>query len=130
MVATPRATDRDETPPGSRSRTWRWTAVSGVALLALVTVHMVANHFVVKQVGGLRTYRQVLEYIGNPVIFAIESVFLIVVTVHSMLGLRSVLLDFGLSATTKRLLDRGLLALGLVTVGYGFVLIGVLASRA
>jgi succinate dehydrogenase hydrophobic anchor subunit len=91
---------------------------------------MVANHFVVKQVGGLRTYRQVLEYIGNPVIFAIESVFLIVVTVHSMLGLRSVLLDFGLSATTKRLLDRGLLVLGLVTVAYGLVLIGVLASRA
>jgi succinate dehydrogenase hydrophobic anchor subunit len=130
MVAAPRATDRDEAPGGSRSRTWRWTAVSGVALLALVTVHMVANHFVVKQVGGLRTYRQVLEYIGNPVIFAIESVFLIVVTVHSMLGLRSVLLDFGLSATTKRLLDRGLLALGLATVAYGFVLIGVLASRA
>ena len=56
--------------------------------------------------------------------------FLIVVTVHSMLGLRSVLLDFGLSGTTKRLLDRGLLALGLLTVAYGFVLIGVLASRA
>jgi len=130
MVATPRATGRDEAPTGSRSRTWRWTAVSGVALLALVTVHMVANHFVVEQVGGLRTYRQVLEYIGNPVIFPIESVFLIVVTVHSMLGLRSVLLDFGLSATTKRLLDRGLVGLGVITVAYGFVLIGVLASRA
>ena len=58
---------------GSRSRSWQWTAWSGVALLALVTIHMVAHHFVVQRVGGLRTYRQVLEYIGNPWIFIIEN---------------------------------------------------------
>ena len=51
---------------GSRSRSWRWTAGSGVALLALVTLHMVAHHFVVHEVGGLRTYDQVMAYIGNP----------------------------------------------------------------
>ena len=115
---------------GSRSRSWRWTAWSGVALLVLVTVHMVAHHFVVEQVGGLRTYHQVLEYIGNPWIFTIESIFLVVVTVHAMLGLRSVLLDLGLSASMKRWLERGLVVLGVLTVAYGFVLIGVLASRA
>ena len=96
----------------------------------LVTIHMVAHHFVVEEIGGLRTYQQVLEYIGNPVIFVIESAFLVVVTIHAMLGLRSVLFDFGLSERTKRLADRGLVVLGVVTVAYGFVLIGVLASRA
>jgi len=126
----PRAAGREEAAAGSRSTTWRWTALSGVALLVLVTVHMLANHLVVEQVGGLRTYRQVLEYIGNPVIFVIESLFLIVVTAHAMLGLRSVLLDFGLSPATKHVLDRGLVALGVITVAYGVVLIGVLASRA
>lgn len=115
---------------GSRSRSWQWTAWSGVALLLLVTVHMVANHFVLKQVGGLRTYHQVLEYIGNPWIFTIESIFLVVVTIHAMLGLRSVLFDLGLSSTTKRLLNKGLVALGALTVAYGFALVGVLASRA
>jgi len=115
---------------GSRSRSWQWTAWSGVALLVLVTVHMVAHHFVVKQVGGLRTYRQVLEYIGNPWIFTIESIFLVVVTIHAMLGLRSVLFDLGLSNSAKRRLNRGLVVLGALTVAYGFVLIGVLASRA
>jgi succinate dehydrogenase hydrophobic anchor subunit len=118
------------TQPRSRSRTWSWTAGSGVALLVLVTIHMVAHHFVVEEIGGLRTYQQVLEYIGNPVIFVIESAFLVVVTIHSMMGLRSVLFDFGLSDRTKRLVDRGLLALGILTVAYGFVLIGVLATRA
>jgi succinate dehydrogenase hydrophobic anchor subunit len=118
------------TPERSRSRTWAWTAGSGVALLLLVTIHMVAHHFVVEEVGGLRTYAQVLEYIGSPVIVVIEIAFLVVVTIHSMLGLRSVLFDFGLSERAKRLTDRGLVLLGVVTVAYGVVLIGVLASRA
>jgi succinate dehydrogenase hydrophobic anchor subunit len=113
-----------------RSRSWRWTALTGVALLVLVTIHMVAHHFVVEEIGGLRTYRHVLDYIATPVIFVIEGAFLVVVTAHAMLGLRSVLLDLGVSERRRRLIDRGLIALGIVTVVYGFVLIGVLASRA
>jgi succinate dehydrogenase hydrophobic anchor subunit len=117
-------------PAAARSRSWRWTAITGVALLVLVTIHMVAHHFVVDEIGGLRTYEHVLEYIATPIIFVIEGVFLVVVTVHTMLGLRSVLRDFGLSGRWGRLLDRGLIALGVVTVAYGIVLIGILASRA
>jgi succinate dehydrogenase hydrophobic anchor subunit len=119
-----------DTSSGSRSRSWRWTAGSGVALLALVTIHMVAHHFVVHEVGGLRTYDQVLAYIANPWIFTIEGIFLVVVTVHAMLGLRSVLFDFGLSEGAKRWWNRALVVLGVLTVAYGFVLIGVLASRS
>jgi succinate dehydrogenase hydrophobic anchor subunit len=116
--------------PSTRSRGWRWTAFTGVALLVLVTIHMVAHHFVVESIGGLRTYADVLDYIRTPVIFVIEGVFLVVVTVHAMLGLRSVLLDFGLTERRRRLMGRSLVALGVVTVVYGFLLLGVLASRA
>jgi succinate dehydrogenase hydrophobic anchor subunit len=115
---------------GSRTRTWIWTSLTGVALLVLVTVHMVANHFVVEEVGGLRTYQQVLDYIANPLIFVLEIVFLVVVTWHSMLGLRSVLFDFGLSERSRRLANRGLAVLGVLTVAYGITLISILASRA
>ncbi|MEX2203069.1 MAG: hypothetical protein WD965_03165 [Actinomycetota bacterium] len=119
-------------PRASRSQTvvWRATAFTGIALLVLVTVHMVAHHFVVESVGGLRTYDQVLDYIANPVIFAIESVFLVVVTVHAMLGLRSVLFDVATGERARAWISRGLAALGAVTVAYGLVLIGVLAARA
>jgi succinate dehydrogenase hydrophobic anchor subunit len=113
-----------------RSRSWRWTSLTGVALLVLVTVHMVAQHFVLEQIGGLRTYQQVLEYISNPVIFVTESIFLVVVTWHAMLGLRSVIFDFGLSPTAKKRVNWGLLILGIATIAYSFVLIGTLASRA
>src|SRR6266704_3346674 len=67
---------------------WRITTLTGLGLLVLLAIHMVANHFVVRSVGGLRDYRQVLAYIANPVIFTIESLFLLFVTVHAMFGLR------------------------------------------
>jgi succinate dehydrogenase hydrophobic anchor subunit len=111
-------------------RVWRALAGTGVALLVLVTVHMVANHFVVESIGGLRTYRQVLEYIGNPVIFTVECFFLLVVTAHALLGLRGVLFDMGFGARARRRIDAGLWVLGVATAGYGFFLVGTLASRA
>jgi succinate dehydrogenase hydrophobic anchor subunit len=122
----PAAADR---PSARGSRSWRFTAITGLAVLVLVTVHMVAHHFVVESVGGLRSYQQVLEYIGNPLIVAIEVVFLVVVTWHAMLGLRSVLFDLGLSASMRRFVNRGLTALGILTVAYGVTLITVLALR-
>lgn len=114
----------------AHTRAWRWTVGSGIALLVLVAVHLVANHFVVDEVGGLRTYRQVLEYIGHPVILVIEIGFLLTVTVHAMLGLRSVLLDREPTARLRRTIDAGLVTLGTLTVAYGLFLILTLAARA
>ena len=116
--------------PGRSARGWGVTTLSGLAVLILVTVHMVANHFVIESIGGLRDYQQVLEYISTPVIFVLESLFLVFVTVHAMLGLRGVLLDLDPTPRTLRWIDRGLVALGIITLAYGFLLIGVLAGRA
>ncbi|HTG48533.1 MAG TPA: hypothetical protein VK646_12850 [Actinomycetota bacterium] len=116
---------------GSRSaRGWGLTTISGLALLVLVTIHMIANHFVIESVGGLRSYHQVLEYISTPVIFVLEAIFLVVVTIHAMLGLRGVLLDLDPGPAAQRWIDRGLWVLGVLTVAYGATLITVLASRA
>jgi succinate dehydrogenase hydrophobic anchor subunit len=126
-------------PEGSRKarprsagsgRSWIATSLTGVALLVLLAVHMVANHFVVESVGGLRSYRQVLEYISNPAIFAIESIFLLVVTVHAMLGVRGVMLDLDPSPHAQRWIDAGLIGVGVLTLAYGSFLLGTLASRA
>lgn len=117
-------------PGGKSTRVWWWTVATGGALLVLVTVHMVAHHFVVEEVGGLRSYRQVLDYVATPVIFTIESFFLLTATAHGLLGLRSVLFDMNLSRSAKRRIDLGLWLLGLATIAYGFFLLGTLASRA
>jgi succinate dehydrogenase hydrophobic anchor subunit len=118
-----------ERPSDRGSRSWRFTAMTGVGVLILVTVHMVAHHFVVESVGGLRSYEQIAEYIGNPVIFVIEAIFLVFVTWHAMLGLRSVLFDLGLSTAARRFANRALTVLGILTVAYGLTLITVLALR-
>jgi succinate dehydrogenase hydrophobic anchor subunit len=126
----PRSARRRIRPGGAPTRVWWWTVGTGAALLVLLTVHMVAHHFVVEEVGGLRSYRQVLEYVSHPAIFMIESFFLLAVTIHGLLGLRSVLFDLNLGAAAKRRIDLGLWVLGVLTVAYGFFLLGTLASRA
>jgi succinate dehydrogenase membrane anchor subunit len=91
---------------------------------------MIANHFVVDEAGGLRNYRQVLDYLAHPVIFVIEALLLTTVTIHAMLGIRSIVLDLGLTPRAQRRLERGLWVLGLVTVAYGLGLLTTLAGRA
>jgi succinate dehydrogenase / fumarate reductase membrane anchor subunit len=115
----------------SRSPLLWWTTVgTGAALVVLALVHMTAHHFIVDEPGGLRTYEQILDYIANPVILVIEALFLVTVTIHAMLGLRSVLLDLNLGERGRRLVERGLRLLGSATLVYGLFLLVMLASRA
>jgi len=80
--------------------------------------------------GGLRNYHQVLHYIANPLMFAIECMFLLALSIHAMLGIRSIVRDFDLKPRTIRRIERGLWALGTVTAAYGIVLLSILAARA
>ncbi len=103
---------------------WIWQAVSGVLVLLLVTLHMIANHFVVRQ--GLRDFADVVAYLSNPVIVVLEVLFLVFVTWHSMLGLRSILFDFGFSPRIERAITRVLTVFGVLTVAYGLWLTWVI----
>jgi succinate dehydrogenase hydrophobic anchor subunit len=117
-------------PGGRTARVWRWTVGSGVALIVLAAVHMVAQHFVVSSEGGLRTYQQVLDYIANPIIFVLECGFLFAVTIHALLGVRGILLDLDPGPHVRRWIDPGLWVLGTLTIAWGLVLLITLASRA
>src|SRR5215204_2495425 len=109
--------------------TFAWLAqvVSGALLLALLTVHMIAQHFVVE--GGLRTYDQVIAWIRNPVVFAIEALLLVCVTWHGIAGIHAVLLDLGLRGRTERIVARILGDVAVATVLYGLWLLYMLAFR-
>ena len=117
-------------PERHSARSWRWTAGTGIALVALATAHIVAQHFTVHQTGGLRTYHEVLQYVASPVMFVIECGFLFAVTIHAMLGIRGIVLDFDLDPRTRRRLDTALWALGTLTIIYGLALLTTLAIRA
>ncbi len=98
---------------------WGWLlqAMSGILLVVLVGLHWVAQHFLAS--GGLRTYSDVVAYLRQPIIFGLEAAFLIVVTAHALLGVRAILLDFGLSPSADHVLRWALAVVGAATVWYG-----------
>ena len=104
--------------------TWLWQAFTGVALVLLLGLHFVANHFIAQ--GGLRNFSDVVSYLHNPIILVLEVSFLVVVTSHALLGVRAILLDFGLSDHAAQFASRVLTAVGMLTVGYGLWLTWVI----
>ena len=82
------------------------------------------NHFIVK--GGLRDFADVVSYLRNPIILVLEVLFLVVVTIHAMLGVRSIVLDFGISDRAEKRLGQALTVVGVLTVAYGLWLTWVI----
>ncbi len=105
-----------ERKPAS-SWAWVWQALTGIGLIVLLALHMIANHFIAE--GGLRDYAGVVDYLRNPIIVVLEFLFLVTVTAHALLGVRAILFDLGLAEHTERLLSRALTVVGVLTVGYG-----------
>ena len=112
-----------------RASSWSWImqAFTGVMLVVLLGLHMVVQHFVVA--GGLRGYRQVVEYLSNPFVFLLEVAFLIIVTWHALMGVRAILLDLGLKPATERKVTATLWIVGLITVAYGIWLSATIVAQ-
>lgn len=106
-----------------RLNTWVWQALSGLLLVVLLGVHLIVNHFVA---GGLLTYQQVVDYLSNPWVLALEILFLATVIFHALAGVRALVLDSGVSAKTARGVTLALTLLGLVLLGYGLWLFAVI----
>ncbi len=104
--------------------TWLWQVCSGVGLLVLLGIHLVAQHFIAR--GGLRNFADVVAYLSNPIFLVLELLFLVFVTFHAMLGVRAILMDFGLSNRAEKRLSQALTVIGALTVGYGLWLTWVI----
>ncbi len=96
---------------------WLVQAITGILLVPILLLHMVAHHFVVE--GGLRDFQQVVDYISNPAIFGITIIFLIVVTVHAALGLRAILIDLRPSVSVRRVINWVLIIASVAAIIYG-----------
>ena len=107
------------------SSTWYWQAFTGVALLLLLGLHFIANHFIAT--GGIRDFADVVSYLRNPIILVLEVLFLAVVATHAMLGVRAIVLDFGISDHAEKRLSQALTVVGVLTVAYGLWLTWTIA---
>jgi succinate dehydrogenase hydrophobic anchor subunit len=102
--------------------------LSGVALLVLLTLHMIAQHFVVPT--GLRYYDDVIDWLRSPIVLAVEVLFLSFVTYHALLGVRAVLFDFGFSEKTEKRITGIFVVIGIATVAYGVALLAAIINAA
>jgi succinate dehydrogenase hydrophobic anchor subunit len=100
---------------------WFMQVLSGVLLVFLLGLHWVAQHYIA--VGGLRTYQDVVSYLRNPLVFLLESMFLILVTLHALLGVRAILVDLGMGKRAGRVVSWGLSILGAAAIWYGLDLL-------
>ncbi len=127
-IAPPTGTvDRPE--PGPRMvPSFVGQVLSGAALLVLLGLHMIAQHFVVPT--GLRMHADVIDWLRNPVVVFLEVAFLVVVTYHALLGVRAIIFDFGFGERTARMITAILWVVGIVTVVYGVALFAAILSAA
>ena len=96
---------------------WLVQVITGLLLIFLLGLHMIAHHFVAE--GGLRNFEEVIAYISNPIIFVLEVLFLIVVTPHAMLGLQNIVMDLGPSESATRTITWVFRILTIVILAYG-----------
>jgi succinate dehydrogenase hydrophobic anchor subunit len=114
--------------PGENTWTWLIKIITGPLLLLVLGLHLTVNHYLGSMSSGLMTYDDVIRYFQNPIIVAIEILFLVTVITHSLLGLHGILLD--LHPPRKLLIISTWLhvILGISAIGYGIWLALTIAS--
>ena len=114
--------------PGENTWLWLIKIVTGPLLLIVLGLHFAVNHYMGSQSSGLMTYDDVIRYFQNPIIPAIEILFLITVVTHSLIGLRGIVLDLNPSRTVLTVVTWLLMILGVSSVVYGIWLALTIAS--
>jgi len=127
MATEPRPGDRPDAGPRN-APVFVFQVISGVGLLVLLGLHMVAQHFIVPT--GLRFYADVIEWLRNPVMIVLEVAFLVFVTYHALVGVRAILFDFGFSERTERRITLVMWVVGIVTIVYGVALFAAILGAA
>ncbi len=116
-ISSDQAQGKNTTRQDAAGTVWIIQAISGLLLIFLLGLHMIAHHFIVD--GGLRNYEEVIAYISNPIIFILEVLFLIVVAPHAMLGMQGIVLDLGPSERTSRIVTWVFRFLTVLIIAYG-----------
>jgi succinate dehydrogenase / fumarate reductase membrane anchor subunit len=116
-ISSNQAQSKQPTRQDAAGTVWIIQAISGLLLIFLLGLHMIAHHFVAE--GGLRNFQDVIAYISNPIVFILEVLFLIVVTPHAMLGMQGIVMDLGPSEGATRIITWIFRILTLLIMAYG-----------
>lgn len=123
-----------EYPAGPRTgeTTWLWLVkiVTGPLLVLILALHLTVNHYLGSAHSGLMTYDDIIAYFRNPLIPAIEILFVITVVTHSLIGMRGIVLDMNPPRSLVALINWAFGLLGLFAIGYGIWLALVIAFKS
>lgn len=114
--------------PGENTWTWLLKIATGPLLVLVLTLHFAVNHYLGSMSSGLMTYEDVIRYFQNPLIVAIEILFLVTVVTHSLLGFHGILLDMHPSRNLLVISTWLHVIIGIVAVVYGIWLALTIAS--
>jgi succinate dehydrogenase / fumarate reductase membrane anchor subunit len=114
--------------PGETTLLWLAKIVTGPLLLIILGLHFTVNHYMGSMPSGLMTYDDVIRYFQNPVIVAIEILFLITVVTHSLIGFHGILLDMHPSRTLLMISTWLHVLLGISAIAYGIWLALTISS--
>ena len=115
--------------PKSGENSWLWLLklATGPFIFILIVVHFIINHIV--SATGLLGYADVVAYYQVWIVPIMEILFLGLVITHSLLGLRSIVLDLHPSRGTLSVMNWAFLIVGIVAFVYGTWLILVIVNR-
>lgn len=116
--------------PGETAWLWLIKIVTGPLLVIVFILHLTVNHYLGSMSSGLMTYDDIIRYYQNPIIPAIEILFLVTVMAHCLIGLRGIVLDMNPSRPVLRTVSWLLALLGVSSVVYGVWLALTIASKS
>lgn len=122
------ATSLSVSAPKSGENSWLWLVklVTGPFIFILIIVHFIINHAI--SASGLLQYSDIVNYYQVWVVPIMEIVFLGLVVSHSLLGLRSIILDLRPSRILLNAINWIFLIVGVVSFVYGTWLILTIVS--
>src|SRR5512135_1692810 len=115
--------------PGENTWVWLIKIATGPLLVLVLLLHFIVNHYLGSLSSGLMTYADVVRYYQNPIIPAIEILFLATVVTHCLIGLRGIILDLNPSPILLNIITWLLTILGVSSVGYGVWLVLTIVSK-
>ncbi len=117
-----------ERPSSESGWLWLFKIVSGLLLVLILLIHLIVNHMLGTE-GGLLTFAEVVKYYQNPIIPIMEGAFLIFVVSHSLIGLRSIILDLNPSPKVLSGVTWVLTGVGAVSIIYGIWLLLAIVAQ-
>lgn len=116
------------TRPGRGFWSWLLQRLSGLFLVFFVGVHIVALHFIREsRIDVAGVFERLHE---SPLMVAFYLLFVVTVVHHALNGVWGIALDFAPSTTGRRTLGYILWAVGLLALGYGFIVLRALVALA